>query len=213
MRGRFDADLGTWPDRELRPCVNPTTRGRRRAQGFLRPNFIPCFPPDTVAGAMNCRPESSFDDKCCLERPVPGIRIGRRARALMVAPLSPPRESAFADVGSTITPIAALVAAFRTSARSIPVVSDLPPAPGVSLRIGKHDRPASRALCQLPSRGAPALVGACKLRPSKSFSWLLDQRRRCLSRRRVGVGLLLAIGEYGRTQRGKSSPAESRAER
>ena len=45
---------------------------------------------------------------------------------------TPAACAAAADTGSKITPIAALVALLWSSARSMPVVSESPPAPGLS---------------------------------------------------------------------------------
>jgi hypothetical protein len=77
--------------------------------------------------------------------------------SLMTAP-GPAACAACADSGSTITPIAALVAPFRISARSIPVVSESPPAPGLSwvsaMTIGLLARFASSIAWRTPSSGA-----------------------------------------------------------
>src|SRR6202521_6341920 len=51
--------------------------------------------------------------------------------SVTVAP-TPAAWAALAEAGSQIAPIAARVALLRTSARSLPVVSESPPAPGLS---------------------------------------------------------------------------------
>ena len=105
-----------------------------------------------------------------------------------------------------MTPVAARWALLRTSARSMPVVSESPPAPGLSwvsaITIGLRAVLASSIACSTPSSG--------RVDAAVEIILVADNDVRDGIGRGIGIGLGHAIGEHARPAIGEIGGRKAR---